>query len=176
MTTITPEDFRDFRLRYGSTRTVADACDVTERQVRRWETGESRVPAWTMPYLRMRAGDLGAIDPQWHGWHLRDHCLHSPGARGPAWDIYTLCAIASHLTSAERKELELQRRINVLEREIGALRQQLREATDQVEQLSLFSIPAKPQPLATVLPFPALTDPSEPLGYYPHVKQQLGGG
>jgi DNA-binding transcriptional MerR regulator len=146
MTTITAEDFRDFRLRYGSTRTVADACDVTERQVRRWEAGVSRVPRWSIPYLRMLAGELGAIDPQWEGWRLQKHCLHTPGVRGPSWDIYTLCATAMKLTDTERRERELMRRIDELEREILVMQRQLREATDQVEQLSLFTPPTRCDP------------------------------
>jgi hypothetical protein len=139
MARITPEDFRDFRLGYGSVRAVAEACDVAVRQVRRWETGVSRVPQWTIPYLRMRAGELGAIDPQWEGWRLRDHCILSPGVRGPSWDLYSLCAMAFRLGEAERRELELRRQISVLERENKALQRQVREATGQVEQLSLFT-------------------------------------
>lgn len=173
---ISAEEFRDFRLRYGSARAVAEACDVSERQVRRWETGASPVPRWTVPYLRMRAGELGAIDPQWEGWKLRDHCLQSPGVRGPSWDLYSLCATAFKLGEAERRERLLQRRIEELERDIRLLQRQLREATDQVEQLNLFAPPPRPAgPVAEVVPFPAPAESPNCPGYHARQVQQLGG-
>lgn len=77
-----------YELRFALARLSRDQAarwlGVSERTVRRWETGESTTPRAAWLALRLLAGDLGAMDAAWSGWYLRQGGLWPPGIRRSA--------------------------------------------------------------------------------------------
>lgn len=133
---MTAEEFREFRLGWGSRARVAEVCGVSERQVRRWESGASAVPPWTVQFLQMLSGNLGSIDRRWEQWRLVAHELCEPS--GKAHSQHALY-FRTFIDEIQRlRERDLRSRIEELEHELRAVQKRLREVTQGAEQLSLF--------------------------------------
>lgn len=60
-----------------SAEACADLLHVTERTVRNWESGSSRIPYAAFKLVRvMRGGKF--LGPEWHGWYVRYDRLITP--------------------------------------------------------------------------------------------------
>lgn len=135
---------RDRRARIG------EACGVTERQVRRWESGETPVPLAVYRLLRLLAGELGEIDARWQGWRLRGATIYPPWHQqfDLAW-FHLLHGTSSESMRRERamrEEIErLRSEIEALRVENAALQAQPRQLRDEPEQVEIsFALPCPP--------------------------------
>ena len=65
-------EFYSFRIEVVmmTRREVSDACGVSLRQVRRWDAGVSHPSRAVWRLLRLLAGDLGEITPEWRHWRI----------------------------------------------------------------------------------------------------------
>lgn len=50
---------------------------VSARTIRNWD--QRGAPRHVMTLFALLNGDLGAIYPEWHGWHLRQDAILGPG-------------------------------------------------------------------------------------------------
>lgn len=136
--------FRAARETYGTREDAARALGVSMRQLRRYERGETAAPGWAMRLLRLLAGELGEINPQWEGWRLRGATLYPPWNQefGLGWFLW----LKSHVLRREARERRLEMRIAELEGEIERLNSALRAARDEPEQIDLFRTQPYPGP------------------------------
>lgn len=77
---VSPEGFRE--LRYScllSIKACAELLGCSVSAVKAWDRGAYRVPWSVVKLLRLfRLGDLGALQPEWHGWSIGRAGLVSP--------------------------------------------------------------------------------------------------
>ena len=97
--------------------TIALLCKVHVKTARRWKSGERKMPETARMIL---AGDLGAFDPAWHRWALRDGNLISPDG----WEITVQDVLGSPLMrqqlAAYKRELEQLRDVRAFMIWLGA--------------------------------------------------------
>lgn len=81
---VSPEGFRELRhsCLLSGRKACAEFLGVSERTVRYWDAGRSRVPWSVVRLLRLlRCGDLGALHDEWSGWTINRLGLHAPAGR-----------------------------------------------------------------------------------------------
>lgn len=135
MTEITAEQFRAARVDYGSRQQACDLLDVSDRQLRRWEHGQSPPPRAAYRLLRLLAGDLGLIRPAWDGWTLGPDSLRSP--EGEVYPRVWFYQLPHHFGRLHAEERQLRQQVAQLTAIVSDLRDRLRQASDQSAQLSL---------------------------------------
>lgn len=131
---ITPELFTEARAAFGSREAAAEACALSLRQIRRYESGASAPPRTVYRLLRTLSGELGEIDARWAGWRLRGAALYPPWHQefSLAWFMW----LRSHTLAREARERDLERTV-----EVECLERRLREARSEPEQIDLFCAP-----------------------------------
>jgi transcriptional regulator with XRE-family HTH domain len=79
---VDPEDFHMMRRRAGlAIPAAASLLDVTERTIRNWEQGITKIPYTAYRLLKIVNGYVFAC-PAWDGWFVRGDTLYSPSQRG----------------------------------------------------------------------------------------------
>ncbi|HTF42854.1 MAG TPA: DUF3653 domain-containing protein [Terriglobales bacterium] len=82
--------------------TIALLCKVNVRTARRWKSGERRMPKTARMIV---AGNLGAFDPAWHGWILRDGKLISPeGWEVSPGNVMSIALMRNQISAYQAKE------------------------------------------------------------------------
>lgn len=91
--------------RLGQVR-VERELNVHRTTVRRWLSGQVKIPGHQHQVIRMLLGDLPGTCGQWTGWGFQDGVLYSPGGdRFSAGQVLSLVLLRQQLT-AQRRELE----------------------------------------------------------------------
>jgi transcriptional regulator with XRE-family HTH domain len=86
---------------------IARRCGVDIATARRWKRGITRTPQSALMILE---GDLGAFDPAWRGWTLRDGQLISPeGWEATPGDVLSIPLLRAQISTYQAKERMLQR-------------------------------------------------------------------
>lgn len=65
----------DYTLKDFQISEIARLCHVSLKTAKRWRDGTTCPPSYAVLIL---IGDLGALNPQWYGWRLRDNTLITP--------------------------------------------------------------------------------------------------
>lgn len=170
---IAPEDVREIVLGYGLRR-AAEACGVTLKQVRRWMSGESRIPLSAYRLLRILGErDLGEVDPTWAGWQLWPDHLHTP--EGQAIKGTEFRAAPYEVRAARVREFMATEQAAQAVAERDALRFELQRIKDAKPPRRACSGPAK-QRRQGGLQAPVIEQPKPPSRYRsldPHVREKL---
>ncbi len=93
MSTLNPRD-----VLYGlPAEEIARICRVSLTTAKRWKRGKNSPPAAA---LMMLANDLGAFDPAWSGWCLRNGALISPeGWTASPGDVLSIPLMRAQIAS-----------------------------------------------------------------------------
>jgi len=84
---------------------IARICKVDVKTARRWKNGENRMPETARMIL---AGDLGAFDPAFSGWSLRNGKLISPeGWEASPGDVLSIQLTQAQLATARSENRAL---------------------------------------------------------------------
>lgn len=160
MPPIPPADFARVRQDFGSLEAAAEACGVTVKQVRRWESGVSSVPRAAYRLLQLLGTrELGAMDSAWAGWRLTRAGLASP--EGEVYERTWFYALKYHLGSRDAREAGLRRQIRRLGTLIGALMARPRRERAPVQLRLTWDAPPSRAPDNRPSP-PAAGRPADP--------------
>lgn len=136
MPPIPPTEFMRIRQAFGTLEAAAEACGVSIKQVRRWESGDSGVPLAAARLLEILGSrDLGCIEPEWRGWCLRGKTLGSP--EGEAFERPWFYAYRYELGARTARERSLRQQVKRLGRLFRALTRIRPRARREPLQLSL---------------------------------------
>jgi hypothetical protein len=81
---------------------IARLCRVNVATARRWKRGATRIPEAAKMIL---TGDLGAFDPAFRGWKMRDGKLISPeGWEATVGEILSLPLLRAQISAYQAKE------------------------------------------------------------------------
>lgn len=94
-----PEETYGFPIKH-----IARVCKVTPRTAARWKAGHAVMPYCARVVLMQ---DLGAFDPTWRNWTLRDGLLISP----EGWKIGMREVLAQPLVRAQLAALKVENRL-----------------------------------------------------------------
>jgi len=81
---------------------IARLCRVDVATARRWKRGATRIPEAAKMIL---TGDLGAFDPAFRGWKMRDGKLISPeGWEATAGDVLSIPLLRAQISAYQAKQ------------------------------------------------------------------------
>lgn len=107
---VEPEAFKTTRLMAGfSFAETAQMLHVTERTVRNWEAGRSRIPYSAFRLMKISAG-FELPDPAWRDWQFRGDTLYSPDNKPfPVYDLNALSITFAKARLWDQNQLKQQR-------------------------------------------------------------------
>lgn len=88
-------------------------CGMSPRQWRRYRNGDSRMSEQLVSLIQLRAGQLGAISPQWIGWRIQGDELVSPV--GQSYSLKWFHGLPWYLEGLRAERARLRQRIRELE-------------------------------------------------------------
>jgi hypothetical protein len=81
---------------------IARLCRVNVATARRWKRGATRIPEAAKMIL---TGDLGAFDPAFRGWKMRDGKLISPeGWEASPGDVLSIPLLRAQISAYQAKQ------------------------------------------------------------------------
>jgi len=116
-----PRDLRALLEKHGE-KYVCRQLNVHRTTVRRWLSGQVKIPGHQHQVIKMLLGDLPGTEGKWTGWHFYQGQLVSPaGDTYTAGQVLSLVLLRQQLTAQQQEVERLRIRLAIAENAVDRL-------------------------------------------------------